>query len=87
MIKFILENADNSCYSKDIIMINQNMLNKLKIQNNFQKNNIIGGNENNTDYEYRNKINSFKKSTESIIESLHDPIKQQNDLLIKTKNK
>jgi hypothetical protein len=84
-MEFILNNAENPNISKDIIYINQKMLYRLNNKKNGSK--FIKGGDGETDqnnkFEHRKELQKFKESTISIIGSLEDPIKQQQEIIKK----
>jgi hypothetical protein len=84
-MKFILKNAEDPNFSKDIIYINQEML--YRLNNKKRSSSFIGrGKKEEKDqnkFDHRKELQKFKESTISIIESLEDPIKQQQEIIKK----
>lgn len=83
-MKYILNNAEKSINLNEIIHINQNMLYKLK----NKKRTFVGGNgteEEKNSYQYRKDLAQFAESSKSIIQSLEKPIKEQQEMLAKSK--
>jgi hypothetical protein len=83
-IEFILKNAENPNITKDIIYINQKMLYRLNKKNYISS--FVGGDneiKKNNNFNHRIELDKFKKSTISIIESLEDPIKKQQEIIKK----
>jgi hypothetical protein len=86
-MKFILKNAEDPNFSKDIIYINQEML--YRLNNKKRSSSFIGRgkkeeqNPNPNKFDHRKELQKFKESTISIIESLEDPIKQQQEIIKK----
>jgi hypothetical protein len=83
-MEYILSCAEQSNNLKEIIHINQNMLYKLK---NKKRTSYIGGNkdEKTNEFQHRKDLAQFKDSSISIIKSLEKPIKEQQEMLAKSK--
>lgn len=84
-MEFILNNAENSNLTKDIIYINQNMLYRLNKKKYISRFNIGGQPEQQSEQlsEHAKELKKFKDSTISIIKKLGEPVKEQQELLIK----
>jgi hypothetical protein len=76
-MEFIFKNVENPNITKDIIYINKEMLYRLN-NNKYDASKFIGGN-----FEHTKELKKFKESTISIIESLENPIKKQQEIIKK----
>lgn len=84
-MKFILRNAEDPNFSRDIIYINQEMLYRL---NNKKRSSSLTGRgkkeeQTQNNFNHKKELQKFKESTISIIDSLEDPIKQQQEIIKK----
>lgn len=76
-MKFILENSEKKENLKNIILLNKNLINKLKKNKNY--NETIGGEINIG--EYNSKIEKFKNNTIEILNGIESKLLNQEQLV------